>query len=183
MSWGGSIHLVCTPLHFPSARVLPIRSRRFSRRGAEARWRFRPADGAGLGRCSDQILFWEGLRFQLSNAVGGEVSTTPATLSIFPSQRLSASARVLPIRSRRFSRRGAEARWRFRPADGAGLGRCSDQILFWEGLRFQLSNADGGEVSTTPANLSIYPLCASAPLRESFPSRPADGARAVGGQS
>jgi hypothetical protein len=36
----------------------------------------------------------------------------------------------LSIPIRRASRRGAEARWRFRPANGDGLGQCSDPSIY-----------------------------------------------------
>jgi hypothetical protein len=70
-----------------------------------------------------------------------------------------------------FSRRGAEARWCFRPGCGGGLGPCFDPNFFgkYSGCRFSVDQGDG-EVDTTHAILSISQLCASAPLRESSPS-------------
>ena len=87
------------PKRYPfSQPALPIPIRRASRRGAEARWRFRVGLEGG-DQCSTPCLWGRFIRFTVSNhpSLFQESSQPRKQTSPFP---LCASARVLPIRSR-----------------------------------------------------------------------------------
>jgi len=76
------------------------------------------------------------------------------------------------------SRRGAEARWRFRPGCGVGKVHARYPRFFWGGIlgKFIFLQTKAGAENSF--DVSVFPflpipslrLCASAPLRESSPS-------------